>query len=449
MSAHLSLVLIRLLMAMALFAMAAGVTANAAATTGETSLLGAWRLDNGRVLTIAPSAGGTWRYRLLDSGRSGRLHPIGSGWQAGPGFEDRDPAQVTFTPLAADTAQWRDGSQQQRARRVAVREREVRFRAEDGTALVGRLVLPQSGSPVPVVVLVHGSERTAAVGQWHEPYLLAAHGIGAFVYDKRGTGASAGAFTMAFATLAADAAAAHDAAARQPGVDARRMGFEGHSQGGWVAPLAASLRPDVDAVLVAYGSASSPFDEDRFQCLLDVPAPDHAAANALVDTSHALVRSGLKDGWDAYQAAVTAVKQRPWFSGLGNCLGGQLHQYPAWLTKRFAPSRLPPQLDWDYDAGRVLAALDRPMLWLIAAADREAPAADTAARIQALAQAGKPYRSCVFADADHGMVLLDRAQKTRVVTGYAPGYFGAVVRYWQQQFLLPPSLDLASPCGSK
>jgi hypothetical protein len=428
--------------------LAAGAISSAAGAAGprDQGLLGAWLLEDGRVLTLAPGTEGTWRYRLVDSGRSGRLHRVDDRWQEEPGFDDRTPARTTFVPTSAAGGRWREGNVEQEVTKVPLLEREVSFQGAGGIALAGRLVIPVSPHASPVVVLVHGSERTGAVGQWHEPYLLAAHGIGAFVYDKRGTGRSGGAFTMDFATLAADAAAAYDAAARQPGVDASRIGFEGHSQGGWVAPLAASLRPASDAVLVAYGSASSPLDEDRFQCLLDVPVADRAAANALVDASHVLLKSRLEQGWPAYREQVAASRRAPWFDRLGNCIARQFHRYPAWVVRKFAASRLPPGLVWDHDAGRVLEQLDQPMLWLLAAEDREAPSADTAARVEALARGGKPFRHCMFPAANHGMVLLDRKQGG-VVTGYAPGYFAAVVRFWQARFGLPASANLPTPCG--
>ena len=42
---------------------AATVSSGAEAALQQETLLGAWRLDDGRVLTIAPSAGKTWRFR--------------------------------------------------------------------------------------------------------------------------------------------------------------------------------------------------------------------------------------------------------------------------------------------------------------------------------------------------------------------------------------------------
>ncbi len=68
---------------------------------------------------------------------------------------------------------------------------------------------------------------------------LVARGIAVLRYDDRGVAASTG--TFATATLfdfARDATAAAAYLAAQPGIDARRVGLIGHSEGGLVAPLA-------------------------------------------------------------------------------------------------------------------------------------------------------------------------------------------------------------------
>jgi hypothetical protein len=48
-----------------------------------------------------------------------------------------------------------------------------------------------------------------------------------------------------------------------------KVGYWGSSQGGWVAPLAAKIDP-VDFVIVAYGLAVSPIEEDREAIALDM-----------------------------------------------------------------------------------------------------------------------------------------------------------------------------------
>jgi alpha-beta hydrolase superfamily lysophospholipase len=81
-------------------------------------------------------------------------------------------------------------------------------------------------------VLVHGSEDTSALHSYALQRLLPAMGVGVFVYDKRGTGASSGVFTHDIEQLAEDAAAALAEARRLSGRRLGRVGFYGTSQGG-------------------------------------------------------------------------------------------------------------------------------------------------------------------------------------------------------------------------
>jgi uncharacterized protein len=135
------------------------------------------------------------------------------------------------------------------------------------TPLTGRLIEP-AGSPVPhrpLVVMVHGSEKTAALGSVYA-YMLVAQGISVFVYGKRGTGASGGDYTQNFELLADDAAAALREARRLAAGCFGRAGFFGGSQGGWVAPLAAT-RSRADFVAIGLWLVVSSIEEDREQLL--------------------------------------------------------------------------------------------------------------------------------------------------------------------------------------
>src|SRR5690606_38233641 len=106
-----------------------------------------------------------------------------------------------------------------------------------GATIAGRLVLPEGQGAVPIVVLVHGAERDSARDYYTLQRLFPSAGIGAFVYDKRGTGGSSGRYTQNFLTLANDAIAALHEARRLAGTRAGRIGYQAGSQGGWVAPL--------------------------------------------------------------------------------------------------------------------------------------------------------------------------------------------------------------------
>jgi len=66
-------------------------------------------------------------------------------------------------------------------------------------------------------------------------------GVGTFAYDRRGEGESTGEADIAgFEQLAQDLLAAVDVVRDHPAVDASRIGLWALSQGGWIAPLAAS-----------------------------------------------------------------------------------------------------------------------------------------------------------------------------------------------------------------
>lgn len=120
-----------------------------------------------------------------------------------------------------------------------------------GVRLAGELVLPAGGGPFPAALLIAGSgaqNRDEAVAG-HRPFLvladaLARRGIASLRYDKRGVAASTGRFASAtVADFARDADAALRWLAAEPGIDATRLAYVGHSEGGLVAPLAARLAP--------------------------------------------------------------------------------------------------------------------------------------------------------------------------------------------------------------
>ncbi len=161
--------------------------------------VGAYRFDDGRVITIAHSDEDTFRFRDLESGRSQRLYPSddeGLSFHSGPGWASDAPVnlRVRFRKEGARAArlEWTDvGGVAKSAERVPLREEAATFRSGD-IELFGKLVLPQGEGPFPAVVLVHGSGDEAATLYYHEPYHFAAYGIAAFVFDKRGTGRSEG-----------------------------------------------------------------------------------------------------------------------------------------------------------------------------------------------------------------------------------------------------------------
>ena len=311
--------------------------------------------------------------------------------------------------------------------RLPLRETDAGF-SSVGTRLAGRLIEPPDETARPLVVMVHGSERTAALASSYA-YVLAAQGIRVFVYDKRGTGDSEGEYTQNFELLADDAAAALAEARRLALGRVTRAGYFGGSQGGWVAPLAAT-RAHADFVAVGFGLVASPIEEDRAQMVDELRAAglgEDAAedrANRISRATAHLLASHFTEGYEELANVREQFTGEPWLATLHGEYSGDMLRTDEADLRRVGRARFDNlELIWDYDAFAVLRRLDVPLLWILAEQDREAPIAGTRRALASLADAGKPVDVYLFPDTDHGMVEFttqpDGSRKiTRITDGY-------------------------------
>ena len=189
---------------------------NALADRDVVCHLGAYQLADGEVIDINPtSTQGTLRWHRVD-GRTGTLRQEGNVWRGRVGWTQRDdPTEVRLGTCGTGRIFF-DGKA---GNKVSFAVTDTRFRGAAGVQLRGRLVMPEGDGAVPVVVLVHGSEEYSGVDYYHAQHLFPAHGIGVFVYDKRGTGQSGGRYTQDFDVLANDAVAALEVLERDPEID--------------------------------------------------------------------------------------------------------------------------------------------------------------------------------------------------------------------------------------
>jgi pimeloyl-ACP methyl ester carboxylesterase len=293
--------------------------------------------------------------------------------------------------------------------------------------LLGRLVLPPGSGPVPIVVLVHGSENDSARDTYFLQRLLPGLGVGVFVYDKRGTGGSGGVYTQDFNVLADDAVAAMREARRLAGARAGRVGYQGSSEGGWVAPMAAARAP-VDFVIVAYGLAVSVVDEDQEEVALEMRLKGHSPAQIakaleVADAAEKVFASGFTRGFEHFDALRAKYHGEPWYKDLhGNFTWLLLPHDDAALRK------MATAYDWHipfyYNPMPTLSRLETPQLWISGEDDLEAPSAETSRRIRDLITHGKPITLAIFPGAEHGMTEYEGPPEgERVSTRYSDGYF--------------------------
>ncbi len=393
------------------------------AALAEPCLIGAYRLSDGRNLDIGPSSENSLRWRL-DDGTSARVTRGADGrWSGTLGWTDRpDAHRFSAGPCESGEVSL-DGV---RGQRLALRITDTRF-ASGGAELAGRLILPPGEARVPIVVLVHGSEDSSAREFYALQRQLPAAGIGAFVYDKRGTGDSTGTFTHDYPELAGDVVAAVQEVRRLAGGRAARVGLQGSSQGGWVAPLAAT-RTRVDFVIVAYGLAVSPMQEDREAVAWDMARAgfgDEETRQALAVASavQVIIESNFTRGYAELETLRGRYAGEPWFRYLRGNVTGLLLAQPGSFWRERGPVLLR-GIEPHYDPMPVLNELRTPQLWILGADDIDAPPQETWRRLLKLKREGKPLSLAMLRGAEHGLFLheLD-ATGGRQSTRLAPAYF--------------------------
>lgn len=354
----------------------------------------------------------TLRYQFLDGRR-------GSTSDASAPLTCAEDGTITIKRGDGKTARWSE---------LPMTATDTTFSSVQ-TKLVGRLIEPAgvSDRERPLVVMVHGSERTSALNSPYA-YALAAQGITVFAYDKRGTGGSEGEYTQNFELLAADAAAALAHARTMARGRISRAGFYGGSQGGWVAPLAAT-QSGADFVAVGFGLVASPIEEDREQMFSEARAlglGDQAIEllNRLSNATARLLTTDFEEGYDELAKVRRELSAHPWSHQIrGEYSGDMLRMSEDELRRLGRPRFDSVELIWDYDSLAVLRRLDAPLLWVLAEDDREAPIETTRAALMELIKAGKPIDVYVFPDTDHGMmeyVTNDDGSRrsTRITEGY-------------------------------
>lgn len=414
--------------ATAMFALTAESAVASDDLTGDCRI-GTYHLQDGTDVDIGATEGPHLRWRRED-GTSGELTKESDGsWTSTLGWTKRpDGKRISFSDCARGEVSF-DGV---KGKRIAFDVTETTFQGA-GVSLAGRLVMPKGSSRVPIVVLIHGSEHDSARNFYALQRQFPAEGIGAFVYDKRGTGASTGRYTQDYLLLADDAIAAVHEAKRLSGSRTGRIGYQAGSQGGWVAPLAAKIEP-VDFVIVGFGLAVSPLDEDREAIALDVTrhgfgADVMAKAMEIADATAAILLSDFREGYDRLDAVCARYANELWFKYIHGDITFALLQMSQDQLRKRGPELLP-HVPAQYDPMPVLRNLNVPQLWILAADDTDAPSAETVHRLRALAAEGKPIVTAVFPHTDHGIYEYEtKADGTRMSTRHPDGYFAMMLDF--------------------
>lgn len=296
---------------------------------------------------------------------------------------------------------------------------EFRF-SSSGVSLAASLYLPSGKGPFPAIVLVHGDGCETRDGYRFFAKRFAKAGVAALIYDKRGCGASAGSWPSSFAQLAVDASSATRTLRQRADIHPDRIGLWGGSQGGWIAPLAATLpetRPHF--IIVKAGPAVDPATLARTKSSNRVLRAGHSAGAIesvaeIMNLQFRILRTGK--GWDELDALVAKVRSESWFPLVAIMKHSSWRS--SWMT--YGP-------DIDHDPNAVLAKLRNvPILWILGEKDVEIDVEQNREVLERLRERGHRLDIAVFKGADH-QIELPRSRPQR--PHFAPGYLETMTEW--------------------
>jgi len=177
-----------------------------------------------------------------------------------------------------------------------------------GAVLVGSYT--PAGSTA--IVALHGAsegERSWYLYR-HLHDVLPSAGIGVLTFDRRGDGESTGSPSRGRFTVQAD-----DALAFVDALDVERVGLWGISQGGWVAPLAATRAPRIGFLVLLASTGVTPAEQMRYAVAEQIRRAGFGSdAVARAVELRARAEAWIRDGrLDDLEADLAAAAREPWW----------------------------------------------------------------------------------------------------------------------------------------
>jgi uncharacterized protein len=318
------------------------------------------------------------------------------------------------------------------ATRAPIRQEEVTFKNGDVT-LAGTLLLPAAKGRHPAVVYTHGGGPQLREVYWGLGYLYAARGFVVLSYDKRGAGKSTGNWReSSFEDLADDAVAAARFLQARTDVAANQIGFWGQSQGGWIAPLAASRFPDAAFAIAMSGGGLSPAETELFDTEYELSKAGYTADEVKDALAWQRLKNKIivsKDKWDEYARARAIAKDQKWFRQPGiDVFGPEKPDHPFWAYMHSF---------YFYDPAPTLRASKAPLLAIFGELDTpEGVKANVSAIRQIMDQAGRrDYIVKVYPNGSHNLMEVppDNPNEYVRLKRFPPGLFEMMVDWTSAQ----------------
>jgi dipeptidyl aminopeptidase/acylaminoacyl peptidase len=267
----------------------------------------------------------------------------------------------------------------------------------DGVTLSGTLYVPKIEGRIPAVIVFHAASSPTRDNPLyvHLAQMLPPLGIAVFIFDRRGSGKSGGTIENTdYMMLADDGISAQRMLAQDARIDARRIGFWGLSQGGWLSLLAASRSPQAAFAISISAPMTTPDVQMNFAVanILRIKGFSQSDVDQAIATRTAVddFQRGRRDRAST-QRMLDSAATRPWF----------VHSY---LDRTFKD---PDQSGWAkemrHDPLATLAAVRQPTFVIYGSADPWVPVQTSIERLRARTAQHPNVEVAVIAGSDHAM----------------------------------------------
>lgn len=384
---------------------------------------GSYSLEDGKQLFVGEIEGKSFlvynngELRGLRQGAEVNTFEIGNAL----GQFERIEGQLQFSEK--DKVIWKRKDVKTAGKKIPIREEAISFKNHRIT-LAGTLLLPEGNGPFPCIVFTHGSGAETRAGSRGLANLFVANGIAALIFDKRGTGKSSGKdWQDSFDNYASDALAAGEFIKKYPGIDSKKLGIYGHSQGGWIAPLAISKTTLFSFAIISAANAVSPVaqhlaagDEEYRMTGMDETTIQEVHAFRLLKYEVGITGKNRREFNNKF---LPEAKNKPWFK----TTGGALPESSFWKANGF------------YDPAPALKAITCPILVLYADKDISTNTEMNLPLMKQLIRSNEvTYK--VFQNANHMMMKVDKkgyaTKQLPHVTQFADGYIETLINWTRQ-----------------
>ncbi|HEX9118331.1 MAG TPA: alpha/beta fold hydrolase, partial [Anaerolineae bacterium] len=325
---------------------------------------------------------------------------------------------------------------------VDYRQEEVTYKNGDIT-LAGTLTLPATGSGFPALLLITGSgpQNRDEDLLGFQPFRLIAdyltpRGFAVLRVDDRGVGGSTGDLTQSTSEdLAGDVLAGVNLLKSRPDIDAKRIGLLGHSEGGLIAPMAATRSNDVAFIILLSGPGlpGSAILKTQLVDIMRASGSSQAQIDQAAERQQQVLDAVTTGkGWDELtgdwqNTTRTQIEAMP--ADQVSALGGVDKAVDdAVRAQRAAVDNPWFKFFVNYDPAPTLANVHVPVLALFGGKDTQVAAVANEAAVKAALEKGGNARGTtkIFSDANH---LYQQA-----VTG-SPSEYGTLLKEFLPGFL--------------